>query len=274
MIEPMTLKEEGAVADIYLLVDGGTLKLFCQGIPPATAYHEVTGIRAAQAAGIKTPIIREVVDYQGRPGIVFERLEGPTILQALVINPERAEELGNVMADAHAELHARGGAQPSSIQLPSAHEILRREIADATDLPESVQAAALGTLDSLPSGTTLCHGSVYPHHVIVTSDGPILRDWSNAHIGCPAADVTLTVLLLRYMEPDDDADPDLGKAIDAIRTQVHNAYCRRYTELRPDDAEQVTDWMLPVGVIVWKMMPPHPRRQKLLAWLESLIPAK
>ena len=273
MIEPLTLKEEGDLADIYLLVDGGILKLFCQGIPPATAYKEVTGTRAAQAAGIKTPTIREVVDYQGRPGIVFERLPGPTILQALALKPERAEELGGVMAEAHADLHARGSAHPPSSQLPSLRDTARREVASAEGLPEPIKAAALSALESLPSGTTLCHGNVYPPNVVLTPDGPVFSDWSNACIGCPVADVTLTVLLLRYMAPDASGDPDLAKAIDAIRVQFHNAYCRHYTELRPEDAEQVTDWQLPIGAVVWKAMPATPQRQKLLAWLESLIPA-
>lgn len=269
MIQPMSLLEMGPTADTYLLTDGGILKLFRQGIEQEVATQEVTGIQAAHAVGAKAPVLREVVEYQGRWGIVFERLQGSTMLQVLVANPERAEELGKQLATLHAELHGRDGISLPS-ELPPFHDALRYVIPNAS-LPERIKTAVLTALDSLPSGTTLCHGDFHPHNVMLTPAGPVLLDWADAFISCPAADVANTVLLLRYMEPGSHANPSLMDAINAVRGRLHDAYWQHYSALRPADAAQVAGWMLPIAAVHLASPGSDQKRQSILALVESLI---
>ncbi len=269
MIMPMTLLEAGTAADTYLLIDGAILKLFHEGTSYETATQEVAGIRVARAIGISAPIVREVVEYQGRWGIVFERLQGTTMLQVLITNPERAEELGREMAGLHVELHGRDNI-PLPSQLLQLHDALRYLI-PKTALPERIKTAVLAALDRLPTGTALCHGDLHPHNVMLTPTGPVLLDWADAFISCPATDVAITALLLRYMEAGEDVHPTVRHALDIVRTRFHDAYWQRYGELRPADAAQVNDWMLPVAAIHLTAPASDQKRQTILALIDSLM---
>jgi Ser/Thr protein kinase RdoA (MazF antagonist) len=270
MIQPMSLLEMGPTADTYLLLDGGILKLFRQGVEEEVATQEVTGIQAAQAVGVRAPVVREVVEYQGRWGIVFEQLQGPTMLQVLLSNPEQAEELGRQLATLHADLHGREAKVPLPSELPPFHAALRYVIPN-TDLPERIQTAVLTALESLPSGTTLCHGDFHPHNVMLTPTGPVILDWADSFISCPAADVANTRMLLRYMEPGSHANPSLLGAINTVRSRFHDAYWQRYSELRPADAAQVAGWTLPIAAVHLSSPGSDPKRQALLNLIESLL---
>lgn len=268
MIMPMTLLEAGRAADTYLLVDGGILKLFRQGTSPEAPAQEVAAIRAAQAVGVRAPVVRETVAYQGRLGIVFERLQGETMLQALVADPERAEEFGRQMADLHVALHGHP-IDPVPAGLYQLHDALRYMV-PRSDLPARIQAAVLNALDALPRGNALCHGDLHPHNIMLTAAGPVLLDWSDSFISCPAPDVAISTLLLRHLAAGEEMHPSLVHAIQVARTRLHDAYGQRYRELRPDDAAQVAGWKLPVAAMHMAAASGD-KRQALEAMVESLI---
>lgn len=259
------LAAEGG-SEIYLLTDGRVVKLLCQCVPAEAANGEVIGTLAARSVGVATPVVREVIEHQGRYGIVFERLEGATMLETLVANPERAEPLGRQLADLHADLHAR-----ACVLWRPLHEMLRSRITDANVLPDFLKTAALTALEALPHGTALFHGNFHPGNVILTPGGPIIADWSVLFAGCPAASVAWTSLILQFSGPGDDAQPQLVEILNGVRPTFHDAYRRRYAELRPADAERVAQWMLPMAAVFLAGPATEKERPALLALAKRLI---
>jgi tRNA A-37 threonylcarbamoyl transferase component Bud32 len=272
MIMPMTLLEAGTAADTYLLVDGGIMKLFRQGTSQEAPAQEVAAIRTAHSVGVKAPVIREMAEYEGRRGIVFERLQGPTMLQALVADPDRAEELGRQMAALHADLHSHY-IDPVPAGLYQLHDALRYMV-PRSNLAERIKAAVLNALDALPTGTVLCHGDLHPHNITLTSAGPVLLDWSDSFISCPAPDVAVSGLLLRHLAAGEEMHPSLTHAVEIVRTRFHDAYWQHYGELRPADFAQAASWTLPVMAMHLAVAPPGEKRQTLQAMVESLIAGK
>ena len=45
-------------------------------------------------------------------------------------------------------------------------------------------------------GTSLLHGDLHPGNILLTADGPVVIDWTNASIGPPGADLAVTWLLI------------------------------------------------------------------------------
>jgi len=91
--------------------------------------------------------------------LVMERLHGPVILDAVAAQAYDTHEAGRVLADLHTRLHA----------VPSR----------SGDPDERV-----------------LHLDLHPANVVLTPDGPVLIDWTNATDGPPDLDVALTAVIL------------------------------------------------------------------------------
>lgn len=108
-------------------------------------------------AGLGYPLPR--VHSATGPDIVMARIDGPTLGEQLLSGTTDVEVGAAVLAGLHQRLHA---------------------------LPWPGAAA----------GTCLLHLDLHPLNVIVTSDGAVVIDWTNARVGAPGLDVAVTVLVL------------------------------------------------------------------------------
>src|SRR5579871_2192722 len=143
----------GATADVYAWGEGRILKLYREGFPPDDARREAERARLAFASGLSMPAVIDVVAVEGRQGVVYERVEGVTMLAALLAQPERCDELAEQMAALHVTMH---GCSVSG--LPSQRKRLTRAIRGAAPLSETTKQAMLIALDRLPDDGALCHG--------------------------------------------------------------------------------------------------------------------
>jgi tRNA A-37 threonylcarbamoyl transferase component Bud32 len=76
----------GRSAEVYAWNDKA-LKLFRDGISAERARAEAKVARAAHRAGLSVPAVSEVVEIDGRIGIVYERVDGVTMLQTFATRP-------------------------------------------------------------------------------------------------------------------------------------------------------------------------------------------
>jgi aminoglycoside phosphotransferase (APT) family kinase protein len=110
--------------------------------------------------GFPCPTVVELVP----DGLVMERIEGVSMLDEVVSHPWRARRYAGVLADLHDRLH----------QL----------------------AAPDGLREPFGPGRALVHGDLHPGNVMLTADGPLVIDWTNAARGPGAADVAVSWLLM------------------------------------------------------------------------------
>ncbi|MDJ0785719.1 MAG: phosphotransferase [Myxococcota bacterium] len=178
-----------ASAEIFAWGRDAVLKLFRPEYAYA-AHVEAERTRAVHAAGLPAPEVRDEVTLEGRPGIVLERIEGPTLLSELARGGAAVREVGVRLAEIHRALHA---AAPAS--LPRALDTLRKSLAAADP---GLREEALPIVDALPDGAATNHGDLHPGNVILSARGPVLVDWVNAHLAHPALDVARSLVLLRY----------------------------------------------------------------------------
>ncbi len=182
----------GRTAEVFTWKDGHVLKLFYDWVPPTWVETEARASRAVCEAGLPAPAVEGVVEADGRHGIVFERVEGPSMLAEWKSKPWVLARSARQLAELHTAIHALPGAG-----LPAYRERLEGGIRGAQMLTAHLKDAALSALARLPDGDALCHGDFHPDNVIVTARGPIIIDWMTAVRGNPLADVARTSLLLR-----------------------------------------------------------------------------
>ncbi len=230
----------GRTAEMFAWGDGQVLKLFHPGWPREWAEHELEVARAVHASGMASPAVGELTEVDGRVGIVFERIVGPSMLQELSARPWRLLRLARLLAELHATMHGC-----TAEGLPSLHARLTTKIERADGLPPGLRERALAALDRLPASSAICHGDYHPDNVLLSASGPVVIDWTDAANGNPLADVSRSSLLMRV------GAPPVGRASALIllgRRWLHDAYLQRYFELSPGTRQELAAWELPVAV--------------------------
>ena len=186
----------GRTAEVYAWEPGQILKLFRS--PNERPLMEMEGriSRLVETVGLPVPRFYGETEVAGRPGLVYQRLEGGSLLHELTARPWRVPQAARMLARLHVSLHRTSGTGLTSLP-----ERLAQRIRSVDVLPPSLRAVALVLLKELPQGESLCHGDFHPDNILVTPRGPVIIDWADATRGRSLADVARTSLLLQIGSP-------------------------------------------------------------------------
>jgi aminoglycoside phosphotransferase (APT) family kinase protein len=150
----------GRDCDIFECGPGLVLRRSRQG---GSMAGEAAVMDFARRHDYPVPAVEEISDDGTE--LVLERVDGPSMVQAIERRPWNIRRYGAVLADLHNRLH----------DIPA---------------PDFLPPAPVGR------GDRLVHFDLHPLNVIMGPAGPVVIDWTIAAAGDPAADVGLTWLLL------------------------------------------------------------------------------
>jgi len=130
--------------------------------------------RAVVAADLPVPgIIDGMIEFEGREGIVFERVDGPTLRDHILANAADALPCAKAMADLHVRIH---GVDASGLRPLKA--LLSWSAANARDLPQEHKEQVTVLIKKLPGGGALCQGVFCPRNLIMVGDEMVVIDWA------------------------------------------------------------------------------------------------
>ena len=233
---------QGRTADIFAWGDTQVLKLFKDWCSKGMVQYEYKIAHSVQSASLPVPrAADDLVEMDGRWGILYERVNGPSMLTRMRQQPWKVVAFGRKLAELQIAIHACPAPD-----LPEWNQRIARDIKAAPELTDELRQVALKALAKLPAATALCHGDFHPDNVILTQHGPVVIDWVNAVRGSPLADVARSSLLFRMGEilPGTPG----RRLISLIRRTFHDAYLGRYLQLSGQKRQAVDDWELPIAV--------------------------
>jgi len=241
----------GRTAEILEWEKGYVIKLFLKGFSRESIEQEAKVGRVINELGLPVAKVVEVIEVDGRYGIVFERAgSGRTMLQEFATRPWRLSSLIRVFTDLHLEMHQHSVPELPPLQKRLAERIKRMTIADIPDdlreLVDRAKTAALERLEELPEDDRLCHGDFHPDNIIMSPRGPVIIDWSDAAKGSAAADVARTRLLISIGAPVEGRIS--GWLVRLARRRAHSLYLRLYLKRSAISRESIEAWGLPVAL--------------------------
>jgi aminoglycoside phosphotransferase (APT) family kinase protein len=242
----MTLGErlaEGRMAEVFAYGEGRVLKLFRAEANRWDIEHEIHNTRTVRDAGFDAPRIDDEIEVEDRPGIVFERIAGPSMLALLMQEPARSEELACILAEVHARMHTHQGDGLQSQRQKIVHRIKRESALTQADRHELVRRIA-----SLDDGTVICHGDFHPDNVLITASGPRVIDWLDATSGSALADVARSVLILDCAMQD-SRQFVAGMSNREALGQFRDTYLARTVEVSPIDLDALPAWLPPLAAV-------------------------
>jgi len=228
----------GKEAEIYAWGEDQVIKLFFESTSLIQVEAEEKAARVAYEAGVPTPMVGEIVEVDHRWGVVLQRFDGPSMLVKLVTHPWQLRWLACQLAELQAAVH-----DCKALSLPSVKNDIR-EWVEGVDADAGLKQTVLQRVNQLPEGDRLCHGDLYPDNVIMSSQGPVVIDWSHGQQGDPLADVGRTWVAMRIA-----IIPEFMKGrhlLTVLRAAFYSFFLRRYRELRPFTDEQLAAWKVPM----------------------------
>ncbi len=187
----------GQTAEVFAIDDGRVVKLFHPDLSRTSVEAEAHAAELVARAGLPAPDFHGLVEIEKRPGIVYERLQGETMLDVMRRRPHQLRRFSREFAALHRQLH-----QCEIPQLRSYRDSLSAQIQDATGLTEADKERVLSRLHGLPRDRHMvCHGDFHPDNIMLTQRGWVVIDWMTACSGEPAADVARTLMLLAIGTP-------------------------------------------------------------------------
>ncbi len=230
----------GREADVFVRPDGLLVKLMRSPNFAIRVDREATALRALAGMGHLAPRFEAVVNLDGRPGLVIERVEGVDLLTLLTRRPWWFLRAATTMAHLHAGMHEV--VAPAS--LPDLKAELRVRIETTAALPAHLAAYAVEILGTLPAGDRLCHGDLHPGNVLGTWVAPVAIDWSDASRGDPAADVARTDMLVRFGDPAVPMSAPMRALTTAGRGLLTRRYLSVYRRSSATDLNRLGDWIV------------------------------
>ncbi len=237
-VSPGPLLAAGRTAEVFGCGDDRVVKLFRRGFATSSVELEASRASAAVVAGAPAPAVHGVVTIDGRHGIVFDRIDGDSLLDEIALDPMRVGTWARQFADLH---HSVLSTKASG--LPSALEVMAERI-ERADITAQQRATALGVLKAAPGGDALLHGDFRPGNVILGSGGSQVVDWVNACTGPPSADVARTMWLISAGAPVGDGVN--RRVLSALQRMFLRGYQRRITSRTRIDRRVVAAWRLPI----------------------------
>ncbi len=236
-MEKGALVGEGRTAEIYAWGEDKVLKLFRSGWSKETAEHEAKFARLVQEAGVNTPFLSAVLEVEGRPGLIYQRINGSTMLQAITQNPLKLRYYARKLAEIQVAMH-----RSTAPGLPSQRERLQFYIDNAPSLTPATKERLQACLESMPVGTVVCHGDFHPDNILLSANDPVVIDWSNACHGNPIADLARSCVIMSFGAIPPGTSFFQKIVITIFRRLLIFSYRRHYLKLHPDTQAEFRHW--------------------------------
>nr|WP_314465419.1 phosphotransferase [uncultured Clostridium sp.] len=225
----------GNTAAVYEWENGKVVKLFHEGYSYQAAIREFENAMAVNNMDFPKPKAYEFITYEGKPGIVYDKVMGESLLD-WTLRTGNLQECSILMAKAHKAI-----LKHDIRNVPDYKDFLIYQIKKASITKEE-QQNALHLADQLEDGTTLCHGDFHPGNVMLLQDSVSVIDFMNVCRGNRLYDIARTVYLIEYTPVPSGADNP-----EEIRN-LKKTLSRLYLEQMNLTKESIKDYLSAISV--------------------------
>jgi uncharacterized protein (TIGR02172 family) len=251
----------GKTAEVYKWDQNKVLKLYFNDYNEAWIRREAQITQKVHEAGVPSPAVFDIVNVEGRRGIVFERISGKTMMSTFETEPWTFFDYLPQLIRFHHKIH-----KYSTTGLPSQKEKFEFTINLSSEILGGKVKKILDYVDRLPDGNSICHGDLYLSNVIVSNNKLVAIDWSGGYMGNPLGDVVRTALItLSPAVPP--GIPNIMSAMFAYpKWMTYWRYLTEYMQIANVKYEDLDAWTLPVAAA--KLKDKIPGEEK---WLMKII---
>ena len=197
------------------------IKVFNSDYSKADVLNEALNQARVEETGLNIPKIREITMIDGKWTIITDYIEGKTLAEIMIEDPENFDKHLERFVDIQLEIQSK-----SCPMLRMLKDKMNKKICE-TDFDATTRYDLHMRLEAMPKHVKLCHGDFNPSNVIITADGtPYILDWAHATQGNASADIARTYLLFSLAGEREIADKYLS--LFCAKTGTAETYVRKW----------------------------------------------
>ena len=216
----MEFVASGSQADIYKN-DYMAIKLFKKQVPKSYVEYEMNLQKMAFELRLPVPEIYNIVEIEGKHGIVMEYINGVSVGELIFKNQENMQkyliksieiqmQINNIITD----------------KFPLMKDKLIRQIISTKELNDADKDKILKKLNNMLFESKLCHGDFHLFNLLETSKDIKVIDWVDSSSGSVEADICRTYLLY--------------KIINEVLAEI---YIENYCKISGVSKENIMNWL-------------------------------
>jgi serine/threonine protein kinase len=270
MVELGWLKKinAGRTADVFEYGNRKVLKLYRTTVPKKAIEEEFRIGLILNDVGLDIAKTYEMAEFEGALGIIFEYIDGATMLQNLAKKPWLVFSYSKQMAKSHWEIHK---THLSVHDMPSLKESLIDGILTTPLLTKEEKGIIISHLLTLKDRRAICHGDFHPDNIIISKNGLVTVDWMTARVGNSIADVARTWLSLTMGTLPENKSGIEVFLTKCLRNAFYHSYIKEYKKLSKITDSGFEDWKLPVAAARLLENVSEQENQHLLNFIRSKL---
>jgi tRNA A-37 threonylcarbamoyl transferase component Bud32 len=240
LLKSLPLLARGGQADIYDFGSGKVLRYPRRAQDYDRMRYEYAVYSSLADSGIAIPRVFDLMEVDGVPAIVMERISGPSMMEQIRKAPHRVKEKGRELAAMHLEV---AGVKAD----PALHDAKKKAghcITESKIISRTAKDALLDILRPLPGGTAVCHGDFHPGNILHCEGRDYVIDWSASSRGDFTSDVAHTFLLLKAVPRLPDVSPLVHRVQKFLGNILSGTYLAAIAGGRLLDMGTFSKWVL------------------------------
>lgn len=194
-IEGCDIIGSGACGECYRIDDETIIKLYYGNKDIQFIEHEKALAKKAFVMGIPTAISYDIVEADGRKGVVYELIKSKTLAELIREDRSKLDGYVDMYVDICKKIHAIHTDDP---EIPSFKEMNRASIADIVGITDDERRCLNRFIDLVPDGDTCIHGDLNINNIMVQDGECCLIDMGELSTGTPMFDISRIVFSMVY----------------------------------------------------------------------------
>ena len=237
----------GACGEVFRLDDETIIKLYYPRVKKEEIEQEKALAKKAFVMGVPTAISYDIVEADGRTGVVYELIKSKTIGELIRGDEGRLEEYVDMYAAVCRQIH---GIEAEPGQLPSFKDINRSDIPNVTGITEEERAYLHRFLDLIPDRMNCLHGDLNINNIMVQNGECCLIDMGEFSTGTPMFDLSRILFSMEFAGAAKGEFNSFYKLPQDIVTHILHLFLEKYFGCPLAEAEKTypdAAWLYPLA---------------------------
>lgn len=237
----------GACGEVFRLDDETIIKLYYPRVKKEEIEQEKALAKKAFVMGVPTAISYDIVEADGRTGVVYELIKSKTIGELIRGDEGHLEEYVDMYAAVCRQIH---GIEAEPGQLPSFKDINRSDIPNVTGITEEERAYLHRFLDLMPDRMNCLHGDLNINNIMVQNGECCLIDMGEFSTGTPMFDLSRILFSMEFAGAAKGEFNSFYKLPQDIVTYILHLFLEKYFGCPLAEAEKTypdAAWLYPLA---------------------------
>ena len=236
----------GACGEVFRLDDETIIKLYYPRVKKEIEQEKALA-KKAFVMGVPTAISYDIVEADGRTGVVYELIKSKTIGELIRGDEDHLEEYVDMYAAVCRQIH---GIEAEPGQLPSFKDINRSDIPNVTGITEEERAYLHRFLDLIPDRMNCLHGDLNINNIMVQNGECCLIDMGEFSTGTPMFDLSRILFSMEFAGAAKGEFNSFYKLPQDIVTHILHLFLEKYFGCPLAEAEKTypdAAWLYPLA---------------------------